>query len=167
MEPNRPLITWKFVFSWLIFNYIPCCRVFWRHMKVPQYVPAQSSCKFLVGISVTLVICLRRLNTMLPASSLSNGKVKKFALFFQVSWLSTNCLRSSKGGGGSVILVMRYAVDASATPYIKTPHRGILSRMKKPAPKPNRTPSRSWNHDRFCCLSKWTLLKYGSSWIGG
>ena len=99
-------------------------------MKVPQYVPAQSSCKFLVGISVTLVICLRRLNTMLPASSLSNGKVKKFALFFQVSWLSTNCLRSSKGGGGSVILVMRYAVDASATPYIKTPHRGILSRMK-------------------------------------
>jgi hypothetical protein len=60
-------------------------------------------------------------------------------------------------------LVIRYAVDASARPYIRTPTSGIFTKMKKPRPKPKRTPARSLNQTFFSSFEYRTLAKYGSS----
>ncbi len=50
------------------------------------------------------------------ASKLCNGSSRNFCLFVHLTWLSANFSPYAGDGGGSVILVIRYAVDASATP---------------------------------------------------
>lgn len=86
---------------------------------------------------------------ILNLSSLSYGKARNSCLFFHSTSFSIKLSASCGGGGGWVILVMRYAVEASATPYIRTPTSGILRKMKKAMAKPYRTPSRLWNQARF------------------
>lgn len=70
----------------------------------------------------------------------SNDKCKKSCLFFHRTCVSANSGPSSGVGGGSVILVTRYAVDASATPYMSTPMKGVLMTTVKAKAKPNSTP---------------------------
>ena len=52
----------------------------------------------------------------LLASKLWSGSFRNSCLFFHVTWLSANFSAYAGGGGGSVILVIKYAVDASAMP---------------------------------------------------
>lgn len=101
--------------------------------------------------------------TLIP-SKLSKGNCKNLCLLCHVTWLSAKPSLLSGAGGGSVTLVIKYAVDACAMPYIKTPINGVLSTTVNPNAKPNRTPSRSRNHLRFCSLVKRMREKYGSSW---
>lgn len=50
------------------------------------------------------------------ASSNASGTLKNSCLFFHLIWLCAKSVDSAGGGGGSVILVTRYAVEASAMP---------------------------------------------------
>lgn len=49
-------------------------------------------------------------------SSWSRLRFKNSCLFFHFCWLAAKLSSCPTGGGGSVILVIRYAVDASAIP---------------------------------------------------
>ena len=72
---------------------------------------------FLVSVPfVPCVIFALPTVSALFASSSPNGNDKNFCLFVHVTWLSANSLLYAGGGGGSVIFVIKYAVDASATP---------------------------------------------------
>lgn len=95
---------------------------------------------------------------------LSRDKRKKSCLFFQVTCVSANWGPSAGAGGGSVILVIRYAVEASATPYMSTPINGTFRTTVNANAKPNRTPCRSKNHRRFCSGVNGMRQKYGSSY---
>lgn len=102
-------------------------------------------------------------DSTLNLSRLSRDKRRKSCLLAQVTWLSAKPSLSAGGGGGSVILVTRYAVDACATPYIRTPMYGTRKATVKAKAKPKSTPSRSRNHRRFCSGVNRTREKYGSS----
>lgn len=62
---------------------------------------------------------------ILAASKSERLKFKNSCLFVHCCWLAANPSLFSGTGGGSVILVTRYAVEASAIPYIRTPSSGI------------------------------------------
>ena len=94
---------------------------------------------------------------------LSSDSLKKSCLFFQVTCVSAKPSLSAGLGGGSVILVIRYAVEASATPYMSTPMIGIFKTNVNANAKPKRTPSRSLNQRRFCSEVNGIREKYGSS----
>ncbi len=50
------------------------------------------------------------------ASNACSGSFKNSCLFFHLTWLSANSSLYAGEGGGSVIFVIRYAVEASAIP---------------------------------------------------